>query len=205
MTSTLPSWGEGLTEFSPPRRRQETFSFSKLYVGIDPGKQGFVAVIDSDKVVDSSPIPTVDRDYDIRGMTRLARGWKARRVARVVLEEQQPAYLSGAGDGKGANNMVRASFGTGRGYGMWEGILSAVGLPYITVRPSVWKKKMGIIVPKGVKGRRNRQKESKRLSVERCAEAFPGADLRRSTRGRVPCPDKAEAILLARYGVLYGG
>jgi len=90
----------------------------------------------------------------------------------VVIEESQS--MPGQG--------VRSYFTIGLGFGVWLGILSALGLAYTRVRPAVWKRHLGLTSDKG----------QARL---RAQQLFAQADLRlRKHHGR------AEALLLAHYG-----
>jgi hypothetical protein len=67
-------------------------------------------------------------------------------------------------------------------FGVWLGILGALGLAHTRIRPSVWKRHLGL----------TSDKEQARL---RAMQLFPGADLRhKRDHGR------AEALLLAWYG-----
>jgi crossover junction endodeoxyribonuclease RuvC len=90
----------------------------------------------------------------------------------VLIEESQ------AMPGQG----VRSTWTTGYGYGLWLGVLGALGLAHTRIRPAVWKRRLGL----------TSDKEQARL---RAQQLFPSADLRRKRdHGR------AEALLLAWYG-----
>jgi len=175
----------------------------RRFVGIDPGKKGFTAELLDDALHTATPIPvTKDNKYDLPAIVALARTWRGH---WVVLERQQAAYKRGGHNEQQTNNMVRSSFTTGRGFGMWEGVLTALGIKYILVMPGVWKRKMGITVPKDFGSQDARKKESKRLAKAKAAELFPGIDLRAKPSKRCkPNADKAEAILLAYYGIHHG-
>ena len=77
---------------------------------------------------------------------------------------------------------TRSMFTIGVGFGVWLGILGALGLAYTRIRPGVWKRALGL----------SGDKEQARL---RAMQLFPAADLRRKKdHGR------AEALLLAYCG-----
>ncbi len=82
-----------------------------------------------------------------------------------------------------------SAFNFGVGFGMWQGVVAAIEFPYELVHPATWKSKlMG-----GSKG-----KDSGRI---RAMQLFPetAKDLaRKKDHGR------ADALLLALYGVKYG-
>jgi len=76
-------------------------------------------------------------------------------------------------------------FSMGHGLGLWEGIISALGLPYELVTPQKWKKAILIGVGDG-----------KGASIVRALQLFPqvAEELhRKKDHGR------AEALLLAAY------
>jgi crossover junction endodeoxyribonuclease RuvC len=155
-----------------------------MLVGIDPGLCGAVAVVHADNAVEVHDTPTltvrtsrgVRQVYDVPGMVALLTPYDGAPL-HVVIEEAQ------AMPGQG----VRSTFSTGVGWGVWLGILGALALPYTSVRPTVWKRAMGLA---------GKDKEQARA---RAIQLFPGADLRRKKdHGR------AEALLLAWWGFHQG-
>jgi hypothetical protein len=151
-----------------------------MFIGIDPGQGGSVAVIDPAGALVAlydTPVLTLrvargtKQCYDIPGMVALLRPYAGAGL-HVFIEESQ------AMPGQGTRSM----FTIGYGYGLWLGILAALQIPYTPVRPHVWKKALGL----------GRDKEQARL---RAQQLYPGADLRRKKdHGR------AESLLLAWYG-----
>ena len=151
-----------------------------MHIGIDPGLSGAVAVLAADGTLVAlcdTPVLTLStsrgsrQEYDVPGLVALLAPY-AGPSAHVILEEAQS--MPGQG--------VRSMFTVGMGFGLWLGILAAVGLPYTRVRPQVWKRTLGL----------GKDKEQARL---RAQQLYPGADLRRKKdHGR------AEALLLAHYG-----
>jgi len=150
-----------------------------MFVGIDPGLSGALAVLTADGglvALADTPILTlcvargIRHDYDVPGMCALLQLY-AGQQAHVVIEASQ------AMPGQG----VRSMFTCGLGMGVWLGLLAALQVPYTRVRPVVWKKAFSL----------GKDKEQARL---RAQQLFPGADLRhKKDHGR------AEALLLAWY------
>src|SRR5579862_4871667 len=109
-------------------------------IGIDPGMTGAVAVLTSrgtlaglidtatEKVKKGRGKRTI---YKVPHMARLLSRIRSRMggECRVVIEKQGPQPISG----------VVASFGIGMGYGLWLGIIAALGMPVVTVAPQTWK------------------------------------------------------------------
>lgn len=176
-----------------------------VYLGVDPGLDGFLAFLDrAGKLIAAEHVPLLPNDggYDRVGMFELLVKWKPR-IILAVIEEQQAFPGSGPPcpackrpKGQGAV----ATFTTGMGYGLWLMALAAAGIPTEKpVRPASWKKAMGIMPATGL-DKNARTKEAKRLAVERATGLHPGVDLRENERCRVPHAGKCEAMILAEYG-----
>lgn len=180
---------------------------SEPYGGIDPGKKGAAAVVLPDGTIRSWKVPTIDgKVYDLGGVGRIVREMKRLGVKLVMVERQQASYLrKGPGMEKRANQQVRNSFQVGYGYAMWQTALYMAGVPHEVVMPSVWKKRMGILVPTSFGDDKKRQTEAKRKSIALCQRTHPEHDLRwnPSHHSSKPSHDHAEAILLADYGARY--
>jgi crossover junction endodeoxyribonuclease RuvC len=149
-----------------------------VHIGIDPGLQGAVAILDADSaLVALHGVPTLTlatsrgtrHEYDLPGMAAILAPYVQN--AHVLIEEAQ------AMPGQGGRSM----FTIGLGFGAWLGIIGALGLAHTRIRPAVWKRRLGL----------PGAKEAARL---RAMQLYPGADLRRKQdHGR------AEALLLAYW------
>jgi crossover junction endodeoxyribonuclease RuvC len=149
-------------------------------VGVDPGLSGAIAVLTPEGMLEAlHDVPVlmlkVQRGtrmaYDVPGLVELLRPY-AGQQCHVFIEESQP--MPGQG--------TRSMFTVGLGYGLWLGIITALSLPYTSVRPAVWKRSMAL----------GKDKEGARL---RAQQLYPGADLRlKKHHGR------AESLLIAHYG-----
>lgn len=115
-----------------------------IIIGIDPGINGAIAVLDlkAEKVsvfdVPTIKVPGKGRgkksvsDYDKAGMADLLSKYQNRQVA-VSMEKVH------AMPGQGVTSM----FTFGRGVGIWEGMLAAFGWEIDLVTPQNWKKEYG--------------------------------------------------------------
>lgn len=99
------------------------------FIGIDPGKNGSIAVIHQGSLY-VFPVPIVNDDYDPGKMYELLMQYKDNAFA--VLER------ASAMPGQGVSSM----FHFGRGYGMWLALLAVAGIPHQVVHPRVWTKVM---------------------------------------------------------------
>jgi crossover junction endodeoxyribonuclease RuvC len=157
---------------------------SKLFIGIDPGLHGGLAVIDSAfNVRNVSDTPTVLVNgktlYDIGGMCETLRRFALLGDALVILESVS------ARPGQGVSSM----FSLGRGLGLWQGIIASLAIPSREVHPAVWTKK----VLTGTPG------QGKARVVGFVVKMFPAAEL--IPEGcRKPRDGRADALALAYWG-----
>ncbi|KKL60170.1 hypothetical protein LCGC14_2208000 [marine sediment metagenome] len=162
-----------------------------IYIGIDPGLDGAMAVLRSDQrsrvvfidnLFDTPSTSVVKgrkkrRVYDTSAMARLFRTYLLNHRREEIIVALEAVH---AMPGQGVTSM----FSMGRGFGQWEGIIAAFQLPLEYVTPRVWKNKM---VGVGT------DKNASRLKA---IDLFPGvADqlARKKDHGR------AEALLIAEY------
>jgi hypothetical protein len=148
-------------------------------IGIDPGFDGAVVIISSSgagiKIYDTPTIKNKiqqknKREYAIWDMVNLLRGIKSP-ICALELVHAMPAQG------------VRSMWRMGYGYGIWEGILVALRIPYQTITPQRWRKNMLDGLPKG-----------KFASIIRARQLYPTADLRLKKHD-----GRADALLLAEY------
>jgi hypothetical protein len=156
---------------------------SVIYVGIDPGLGGALAVIDGHAVkLYDTPTAFIGtkgkRDYLIANMADiLMRHGKDETESFAVVESVHSMPAQG----------VASSFSFGRGLGIWEGVLSALQIPYAKVAPQTWKKALLFDMPRD-------NKDSSRIAATRL---FPNAA---DMLARKKDDGRAEALLMAEYG-----
>ena len=147
-----------------------------IYAGIDPGLGGAVAVnvnLAPIKFYDTPTITLKKRDYDIQEMVSIL--VKIRNTGQAHIGIEAVHAMPGQG--------VTSMFSFGRGLGLWEGIVAALGIPYTMVTPQAWKKLLLDGMPK-----------EKDASVVRAKQLFPTADITlKKHHGR------ADALLIAEY------
>lgn len=143
-----------------------------IYIGIDPGKSGAMAVLYDDWGGD---VVVRVIKFDSREYAQTLRDLSGQRV-KACLEHV------GAMPGQGVTSM----FNFGQNFGYIKGLLEAFQIPYELVRPQKWKKAFGIT-------------GDKNSSIEVCKRLFPFAQLRRTDRCRKDDDGKAEALLMAEY------
>jgi len=88
---------------------------------------------------------------------------------------------------------IVSTFKTGEGFGLWLGILAALQCSYEVVAVKTWQKRVMV----GVTGL-----DPKAKSISRCQRLFPGLPLTKP-KGKVASLDgRADAALIAYYGLL---
>lgn len=100
-----------------------------IYIGIDPGKSGSMAIIDGDEI---SLVPFEPREY-IRAIAGLAD-----RKAVCCLEHVSAMPRQG----------VVSTFNFGSNFGWIQGVLDSFGVSYELVRPAKWKKEFSVTADK---------------------------------------------------------
>jgi crossover junction endodeoxyribonuclease RuvC len=169
---------------------------SKIYVGIDPGVSGAIGIIGPVRY-DVYDMPTSKlvtgkktckktgkvsisskRVYDPHAIARLIKFLNDSFNICVYLEKVH------AMPGQGVTSM----FSMGEGYGMLQGILSTLGVPFTLVAPQTWKKVMITDVSEKDKG----------ASYRRAKQLFPDAALT-GPKGAM-LDGRCEALLIAQYG-----
>ena len=187
--------------------------------GVDPGKAGFVSVIDAKgNVALIEAIPLIGDDYDLAGMWALT--LRVKKLAKYVVLEKQQVF---------ADQGPVGNFSTGVSEGLWEAFLTAAGVSWEHIAPRNWKAQMGILadpvkmdpearralvearkrrkhdpvakalVAAAEKKRRDQKKKAKDKAIRSAQKMFPRVDLRANERSRVPHDGKAEALLLSVF------
>lgn len=152
-----------------------------MIAGVDPGANGAIAFLSDEGHllnVEDLPVAKVKVGKTMRSRlitASLAAMLTNRRPVAVYLEEVQPIASAGS----------VAAFGLGKSAGLIEGVVTALGIQLVMVRPKVWQKHFGL--SGGDKG----------ASRARAAQLWPGAVDRFE---RVKDDGRAEASLLGLYG-----
>jgi hypothetical protein len=173
-------------------------------IGIDPGKTGAAAMLDSTFQLigcEDCPViktvtkpkkkggrPGVKNEFAVASMSDVLRtflgalDYETNQV-RAFLERASPMPKQG----------LSSTFSTGRGWGIWEGIVAGLGLSYEIVSAVVWQKVMFRGTPLG---------DSKSRSLARVQRLFPTLSLKKPG-GRVLSMDgRSDAVLIAYWGMM---
>ena len=146
----------------------------RVVIGIDPGKKGAAVILSSTRNI----LDVYDYIDPLETSNVMARWKKNFDIGLAVLEQVH----SFPGQG------VVSSFSFGMNYGVWQGVLSAVKIPWQLVTPRTWQK--GLVTPSDGSNAKERS-----LAVAR--RLFP-------TEGyfkRKKDADRADAVLMAVHAL----
>jgi len=197
------------------RRRSKTAPGPPRFAGLDPGKEGYICVVDERcRIRAMWALPYLENRIDYVALEKLFRAMKVANVRLLFLEEahafprEAPNY----------------AFTNGAGYGAICMALAISKISYEVKKAEQWKRDAGIPVPKvtkavlppkpstkaalkkwnaeckKVRDKRSRvvKKRRKDLSRAKAQALQPGYDFRISPRAKTPHDGKCEAFLLAR-------
>jgi crossover junction endodeoxyribonuclease RuvC len=173
-------------EVEEDNQEQDCMMTRRFYVGIDPGLSGAVAVIDNkNKIVSIEDTPVVKVK---KSKTRTLYLESRMADLLVAIGKQGVILMAGIENVHAMPKQgVTSMFSMGTGFGIWLGILAALGIPYTRIEPRAWKKNMGI-----------ESGSSKSASAVRAYQLYSTAPLIRP-RSRVPSDGRADALLLAAH------
>lgn len=103
-----------------------------LFLGIDPGKQGAMALIDKNREV----ILIIDWPGDEHELVAVIGDTK--KIARLSYKAKIQAGLEKVHSMPGQG--VTSMFSFGMNYGMWRSVLASFNIPFILVPPRTWQK-----------------------------------------------------------------
>lgn len=152
--------------------KQITVFSGQAIGGIDPGKSGGVAFIESETQYSSSKMPATERD-----IADLILSMKTAGVAKVFIEKVHS--MPGQG--------VKSMFTFGQNYGLLRGILIAHQISFDEVTPRVWQKALGI----SSKAKTETSSQFKNRLKGKAQQLFPALKITLSN---------CDAILIAEYG-----
>lgn len=172
-----------------------------ISIGVDPGLHGaVVAVNEHFKLVDFFDCPVIKNEKTKKGKKSItfefAPAVMADYYLRLLKDTGHPTgYVKAWLEKAGAmpQQGLSSTFKTGRGFGIWEGILAASGAAWDVVGPRIWSKEMFKGTPLG---------DTKQRSLTRASRLLPDLPLTRSW-GRVLSLDgRSDAALIACYGMM---
>lgn len=153
-----------------------------IYIGIDPGKNGGIAVIGYENKLEQNKRKIDVYVYQDDILIKLVKDFA---YFRNVLKEESICYLEQVH--AMPKQGVSSTFNFGMNFGFIQGVLKAYGIPYELVTPQKWKKEFSCT-------------SDKNTSIEVCKRLFPNVNLKATDRCKKDHDGMAEALLIAEYG-----
>jgi crossover junction endodeoxyribonuclease RuvC len=152
-----------------------------IIIGVDPGINGAISVIENKKILEVYDTPTM---IDGKKNKRQINGAQVTNIFKerlnlnkeVIVVVEQVNAMPGQG--------VTSMFNFGQSFGVIKGICAALSLPIHFVRPAKWKKHFNLI------------KTNKDASRTKVIESYPEIS---SKLHRKKDSNRADAILIALY------
>ena len=140
-----------------------------IYIGVDPGKNGGIALLDDTNEVRVYPYSEETLIEKLKYDSKFF-------DVKCVLEKVN------AMPGQGVVSM----FNFGQNYGFIQGVLKAYNIPFELVPPQKWKKEFSVT-------------SDKNISIEVAKRLFPTVNLKATERCKKDHDGMAEALLMAEY------
>lgn len=152
---------------------------SVVIIGVDPGKDGGIAVIDGDGVlVWAAPLNSHAPKLVASHLRYCANQYPGLRYVFVEYVHAMP--------GQGVTSM----FNMGRGLGVIHGVIEANMLQVVDVQPQLWQKHAGVKAETRI--------ERKRALCRKACELFDDK-FRKSSRATTPHSGMCDAALIAKF------
>ena len=152
-----------------------------IIIGVDPGINGAISIIENKKIVEVYDTPTM---IEGKKNKRQINGAQVTNIIKERLNSKEEVVVVvehvNAMPGQGVTSM----FNFGQSFGVIKGICAALSLPIYFVRPAKWKKHFNLI------------KTNKDASRTKVIQVYPEIS---SKLSRKKDSNKADAILIARY------
>jgi crossover junction endodeoxyribonuclease RuvC len=155
---------------------------TRIYVGIDPGKDGGISAInDLGNIVIAVKTPcTGDNELDLTRITEMLVTLKNVSQDDVQATIEKVHSMPGQG--------VASMFSFGMTTGMLHGVVAALRIPRFLVSPQAWKKKILYDTAK-----------DKNAAIEYCARVYPDVSLLATPRSIKSHTGIADSLCIARY------
>lgn len=172
-----------------------------LYVGIDPGKDGAIAVLKEDmKIFFTCAMPMISKDVNWSRVAEMLNPESTRHTFFVGIEEVHAIFGSSA----------KATFNFGGAFHGIIAVIETLRLSYLLIKPKEWQKVMFQGVPeirkpsietivKGKKVKRKGPLKTKEMALIAARRLFPNENFYKSERCVQPHEGIVDALLIAEY------
>lgn len=155
----------------------------RLFIGIDPGQTGGIAIINQDHKVESViPMPLADKELDLEAIrSHLMWVKHEHKDCDMLACIEKVSSMPGQG--------VVSVFKFGYGTGCIHGVLAGLKIPRHIVTPQAWQKFVLEGLSRGDKG----------IAISFVNRIYPEISLLPTERSKKPSSGMADAICIARY------
>lgn len=170
-------------------------SNQRVYIGIDPGTKGFIAVNNGQNVEFLSI-----NDNDFYAISDFLTNIKEKYNNVVCVMEEVHAIFGAS---------AKSTFSFGEINGVLKGLLMANKIPYHLVQPKNWQKEMWenkdmdasyTIQMRNGKEISKKVVNTKQTSINAAKRLFPTIDLRKTPKCKNIDDNKCDSLLLSEYG-----
>ena len=170
---------------------QKLLESQSIIIGIDNGLKGAIVAIDQNaKLVGWWDTPTILLKQGKSKKQTFAPPSMAQ-IINLLLTEQPTLMVWLEVAGAMPKQGLSSTFQTGRGFGLWEGIVAGLGLRYDITHPKTWTKETLKDVPAG---------DPKQRSMVKCQRIFPEIPLTRPNGSILSMDGRSDAALIAYFG-----
>ena len=171
------------------RLRKERSNMNKVYIGIDPGALGYISVDYGEGRREFCSI----KDEGYHGVALFLKNVKTLMGDNCAccMEEIHAVFGSSA----------KGTFSFGECFGVLQGLLIALNIPYHLVPPKTWQKEIWITQDKVYKSKGGKKSiDNKPTSINAARRLFPDVDFRRTEKCKNADDNKCDATLICEYG-----
>jgi hypothetical protein len=164
-----------------------------IVCGIDPGLQGAICVLSKEReILELQVMPLLGSELDIPTLMSMLLEFKLKYdISLCVLEKSQ------CRPGQSAQSGLKI----GRNYGILEGLIASLRIPYREVAPQTWTKSL-MAYKKPLNAPKSKlYKLGKERNVREAQKRYPNVDLKGTERSKVAHLGKVDALLIADYGL----
>jgi len=166
---------------------------SKVYVGIDIGKNGAIAILEPNNkiaTVTTFPMPTIKNEIDYKELSDMIRDLRVGFNCNVHITFEKLGVIFGSGKS--------TAFSMGYQSGAVEMACIAQSLSYTKVRAVDWQKQMFVGVNEILKTGSSKR-DTKAMALFAVKRIFPNLELTFGARAKKPHDGLVDAVLIAEY------
>jgi len=161
------------------------------YMGIDPGKSGFITIISGEEYF-FSPIPLIGKYLDVHELNEILAQISKLPNLHCVMEDVHAKFGSSA----------KATFSFGFICGVTEALIMSNKIPLTKIQPKEWQKEIwkGIPIQKKASSTgKTMVNDTKLMSLMAAKRLFPDVDLKANNRCKIPHDGKVDSLLIAEF------